>query len=45
MKQEQEQMQQDFWDNIILWVGGSTIVGAGIFIIWMMVSMVIEFRG
>ena len=45
MKQEQEQMQQDFWDNLILWVGGSTIVGAGIFIIWMLVSMVIEFRG
>ena len=45
MKQEQEQMQQDFWDNLILWVGGTTIVGAGIFIIWMIVSMVIEFRG
>ena len=45
MQQEQEQMQQDFWDNLILWVGGSTIVGAGIFIIWMIVSMVIEFRG
>ena len=45
MKQEQEQMQQDFWDNIILWFGGSVIVGAGIFIIWMIVSMVIEFRG
>ena len=45
MKQEQEQMQQDFWDNLILWVGGTTIVGAGIFIIWMLVSMVIEFRG
>ena len=45
MKQEQEQMQQELWDNIILWVGGSTIVGVGIFVIWMLVSMVIEFRG
>jgi hypothetical protein len=45
MKQEQEQAQQDFWDNLILWVGGTTIVGAGIFIIWILVSMVIEFRG
>jgi hypothetical protein len=44
-KQEQEQMQQELWDNIILWFGGSVIVGVGIFIIWMLVSMVIEFRG
>lgn len=45
MKQEQEQAQQDFWDNLILWVGGTTIIGAGIFIIYMLVTMVIEFRG
>lgn len=44
-KQEQEQAQQDFWDNLILWVGGTTIIGAGIFIIYMLVTMVIEFRG
>jgi hypothetical protein len=44
-KQEQEQRQQDFWDNLILWVGGSTIIGAGIFICWMLISLVIEFRG
>jgi len=45
MKQEQEQAQQDFWDNLILWFGGTTIIGAGIFIIYMLVTMVIEFRG
>jgi hypothetical protein len=45
MKQEQEQRQQDFWDNIILWVGGSAIVAVGAWVIWMLVSMVIEFRG
>ena len=44
-KQEQEQRQQDFWDNLILWVGGSVIIGAGIFICWMLISLVIEFRG
>ena len=44
-KQEQEQAQQDFWDNLILWVGGTTIIGAGIFIIYMLVTMVSEFRG
>ena len=45
VKQEQEQAQQDFWDNLILWFGGTTIIGAGIFIIYMLVTMVIEFRG
>ena len=43
-KQEQEQMQQEFWDRIILWGGGSAIVGVGIFVIYMLVTMVIEFR-
>lgn len=44
-KQEQEQRQQEFWDNIILWGGGSAIVLSGVWVIWMLVSMVIEFRG
>jgi hypothetical protein len=45
MKQEQEQMQQDFWDNIILWGGGSAIILVGVWVIWTLVSLVIEFRG
>jgi len=45
MKQEQERMQQEFWDNIILWGGGSTIVLIGVWVIWTLVSLVIEFRG
>ena len=45
VKQEQEQRQQEFWDNIILWGGGSAIVAAGIGVIWMLISMVLEFRG
>jgi len=44
-KQEQEQMQQELWDNIILWGGGSTIVLVGVWVIWTLVSLVIEFRG
>jgi len=44
-KQEQEQRQQEFWDNIILWGGGSTIVLFGVWVIWTLVSLVIEFRG
>jgi len=45
IKQEQERMQQEFWDNIILWGGGSTIVLIGVWVIWTLVSLVIEFRG
>jgi hypothetical protein len=44
-KQEQEQRQQEFWDNIILWGGGSAIVLVGAWVIWTLVSLVIEFRG
>jgi hypothetical protein len=44
-KQEQEQRQQEFWDNIILWGGGSAIVLVGVWVIWTLVSLVIEFRG
>jgi hypothetical protein len=45
MKQEQERMQAELWDNIILWGGGTAIVLCGAFVIYMLVSMVIEFRG
>jgi hypothetical protein len=43
-KQEQERMQAELWDNIIMWGGGSTIVLIGGWVIWMLVSLVIEFR-
>jgi hypothetical protein len=45
IKQEQEQMQQEFWDNIILWGGGTVIICAGIGVVWMLISLVLEFRG
>jgi hypothetical protein len=45
IKQEQEQMQQEFWDNIILWGGGTIIICAGIGVVWMLISLVLEFRG
>jgi len=44
-KQEQEQRQQDFWDSLIMWGGGTAIILSGIWIIWLLVSLVIEFRG
>jgi len=45
MRQEQEQMQAELWDNIILWGGGSAIVGVGIFVLYLLISMIIEFKG
>jgi hypothetical protein len=45
VQQEQEQMQQEFWDNLILWFGSATIIGVGCWILWMIISLVIEFRG
>jgi hypothetical protein len=41
-KQEQEQMQAEFWDRIILWGGGSVIVLIGVVVIWSMVSLIIN---
>jgi hypothetical protein len=40
-KQEQERMQAEFWDNIILWGGGSAIVAIGAFVIWLLIDMVV----
>jgi hypothetical protein len=44
VQQEQEQRQQEFWDNIILWGGSSAILLVGVWIVWTLVSLVIEFR-
>ena len=41
-KQEQEQMQAEFWDRIILWGGGSAIVAAGGGVIWLLIDMVLN---
>lgn len=41
-KQEQEQMQAEFWDNLILWSGGSAILAAGIGVIWFAVNLIIN---
>ena len=42
MKQEQEQMQADFWDRIVLWGGGSVIMAVGIGVIWFAVNLIIN---
>ena len=41
-KQEQEQMQAEFWDNLILWSGGAAILAAGIGVIWFAVNLIIN---
>ena len=41
-KQEQEQMQADFWDRMVLWGGGSVIVAAGLGVIWFAVNLIIN---
>ena len=42
MKQEQEQMQAEFWDRIVLWGGGSVVLAAGIGVIWFAVNLIIN---
>lgn len=41
-KQEQEQMQAEFWDNLVLWSGGTAILAAGIGVIWFAVNLIIN---
>ena len=41
-KQDQEQAEKDFWDNLILWIGGVTIVGIGGMVIYAAVMAVIN---
>ena len=41
-KQEQEQMQAEFWDNLILWSGGTAILAAGIGVIWFAINLIIN---
>ena len=42
MKQEQQQAEKEFWDNLILWIGGVTIVAIGGMVIYAAVMAVIN---
>lgn len=42
MRQEQEQMQAEFWDRLVLWGGGSAIVAAGLGVVWMAIDFIIN---
>jgi hypothetical protein len=42
MKQEQEQAEKEFWDNLILWIGGGTVVVIGCMILYVSVMAIIN---
>ena len=42
MKQDQEQAEKEFWDNLILWIGGGTILAIGGMVIYASIMAVIN---
>jgi hypothetical protein len=42
MKQDQEAAEKAFWDNLLLWIGGITILGIGGMVIYAAVMAVIN---
>ena len=41
-KQDQEAAEKAFWDNLILWIGGGTVVGIGGIVIYVSVMAIIN---
>jgi hypothetical protein len=41
-KQDQEAAEKAFWDNLILWIGGATVVGIGGIVIYVSVMAIIN---
>jgi hypothetical protein len=41
-KQDQEAAEQAFWDNLILWIGGATVLGIGGMVIYFAVMAIIN---
>jgi hypothetical protein len=41
-KQDQEAAEKAFWDNLILWIGGITILGVGGMVIWAAVDLILN---
>ena len=41
-KQDQEAAEKAFWDNLILWIGGATIVGIGGMVVWAAVDLILS---
>ena len=43
MKQEQEMMQKQFWDNVILYGGTTAVVVVGSLMLWWMIDFIFSF--
>jgi hypothetical protein len=41
-KQEQQELEKQFWDNLILWIGGGTIITIGIMVIYFSVMAIVN---
>jgi hypothetical protein len=42
MKQDQEAAEKAFWDNLILWIGGVTVISIGAIVIYASVMAIIN---
>jgi hypothetical protein len=41
MIQDQQSAEKMFWDNLILWIGGITILGVGGMVVWAAVDLIL----
>ena len=41
-KQEQQQLEKEFWDRLILWIGGGTVIAIGAMVIYFSVMSIIN---
>jgi hypothetical protein len=42
MKQDQGAAEKAFWDNLILWIGGFTVIGVGAMVIYASIMAIIN---
>jgi hypothetical protein len=42
MKQEQQELEKQFWDRLILWIGGGTVIIIGAMVIYFSVMAIIN---
>jgi hypothetical protein len=42
MKQDQQQAEKEFWDNLILWIGGGTVVAIGCMVLYAAVMAIMN---
>jgi hypothetical protein len=41
-KQEQQELEKQFWDNLILWIGGGTVIIIGVMVIYFSIMAIIN---